>query len=317
MDYSKHSDIAMVEDPFKLRPGTLCDVDITYSVKDTVSWDSSSYFSKVYAGLVVSNSIQSTITIPDDYVTISENDDEYTVSIEPLNSGVLNVDVYYYKKDTTVVEAIPAFSETNQDYYNDYVVYNGVVIPKTVVEIPEIEESNSVVKIKVTPQITNNGIGYYQRNLIELNSQGTITYLEDYMNILRKGKKQISLPSDYTGPYVKQLSDRYKVVEYDSQEWLSGYSEARGLCVYDDKVMITTNKSLCVFSILDDFETTMFEDPNIIGYGISYWPDDTIGVAVGGSIEKYRLKHDFALVDSDNKRVYFREVAPEFTISEE
>jgi len=316
MEYSKHTTQAIVEDPFKVRPGTQCTVEITYSVKSTHVWDSSTIFSDTFPGLVVPNSIKCSEDIPEGNITITESSGVYTVKIDPIGKGSLSLNIYHYEKETKVLTGISAFSRTNQTYYKDYVLKDGILMPKTILVIGTISGAYEIKAIKVTPIVTNNGIDYWNGYRFNLDSQGLLEYNEEYVNILRKGKQTVELPSDFEGPFLQQTVDNKKLVEFDNQEWKDGYSEARGLLVYGEHVLVTTDKSLCVFDVYGDFSSILLENEFIIGYDLTYYPDDTIGVVVDGKIHKYRLKHDFALIDRENKRVYFREREPEFDVTE-
>ena len=316
MEYSKHTNLAIVEDPFKVRPGTQCTVEITYTVKSSVVWDSSTIFSDTFPGLVVANSVKCDEDIPEGNILVTENDGNYTVVIYPINEGSVTLDVYYYNKSTINVVGRSAFNQSDQTYYKDFVLKEGLVYPMTVLEIGTIAGSYSINAIKVTPQVTNNGIDRWNGYNFNLDSQGLLEYNGEYVNILRNGKQQEELPADFDGPFKQQLVDNIKLVEYDNQEWRDGFSEARGILVYDEQVLVTTNRSLCVLDIYDNFSDFVLEDTFIIGYDLTYYSDDTIGVAVGDKIEKYRIRHDFTLVDDENKRVYFRESNPEFTVTE-
>ncbi len=52
MNYSKTSEFAMAESPFVIRPGTVCDIEITYVIQENITWDSSVEFNQdFYEGL--------------------------------------------------------------------------------------------------------------------------------------------------------------------------------------------------------------------------------------------------------------------------
>ena len=314
MDYSINYDYTLVESPFKIRPGTICTVEITYSSHDTISWDSATTLTTTIAGFVVAESIKSETEIPIENITISYSGDNSIITILPIDNGILSLEVYYYNKETVTATSRSAFSSDYITNYKEYILVDGVVVPKTIVTYSFPSGAHEIVAVNVIENITNNGIDNFGDLEITLTNQGLLECGDYQVNILRKGKEKVLLPLDFDGPYL-MIENGQKVVEIGNQEWQTGYNEARGLLVYNTNVLITTNYALCVFDIYSDFSTPFLADVRVIGNDIAYFSDDTIGITSGSSILKYHLRHDHVLIDKDNKRLYFREKDPRIDIT--
>jgi len=313
VNYSKSSTTAISESPWKIRPGTLCTVEITYAYKLSFLWDTTVNFEEIIPGFLTETAVKcltKDVEIPEDNINITENDDgTYTVKITAINEGNINLDIYYYLKTTKIVTAISAFNSINDDYYMDYMLKDDIVIPLTIIELGENISAISIAAINITPQSENNGLDYDGDVLFTINSQGLLESQDEYLNILRIGKEQTILPATFDGPYIKLDENGKKIVEFDNQEWQTGYDEARGLLIHNDNMLITTNKGICVFDMNDgEYIIPILTDSDIVGYDLTYYPDDSIGVIVDDKIHKYRLRHNHILVDNEEKRIYFREV---------
>jgi hypothetical protein len=312
MERSKVDDSILVYSPFQIRPGTSCTVEVTCYSSITISWDSSTTLNETISGFVVSESVKSTVDIPVENITISYVDDDSVVTIDPINNGVIDLDIYFYVKTTNTVISESAFNSLSTTYYKDYILIDNVVIPKTI--IPFAIDSNAVA-VKVTPDADNNGVDYFGDVKLTINSEGLLESEDFKLYILKTGRECVRVPMDFDGPYI-MIENGMKVIEIDNQEWISGYNEARGLLVYGNNIIVTTNKSLCVFDIYSDFSEPILEDIHIQGYDLTYFEDDTIGVVSGSYIQKYKLRHDFIYVDKENKRIYFREKDPRINITQ-
>lgn len=314
MNYSKTSDNAIVYDPFSVRPGTLCTIEITYSKKNTVAWNSSTIFYHIFHGFVTFQSLKITDEILDESkVTITQSGSDSIVEILPHSFGLVNVDVFYYQKSSSTEIARSAITETDSTYYKDYIEKDGKIVPETIVELPTLTDIYAIANVTVTPQLTNNGIEYINSIQANILNSGLLTYNDEKINVLRKGMQQVTVPGDSSIPYVR-IEGKDKIVNIDNQEWQNGYSEARGLLAYEDKVLITTNKALCVFDIYNAFQTPELIDTNIIGYDLTYGLDDCILVAADTKIQKFRIRHNNILPVNSERRIYFREQDPKVNI---
>ncbi len=315
MDYSKTSNNTLVFDPFEIRPGTPCELFVTYMVEHEVTWNSDIDFNMAFPGLVVSNSVKSDEDIALSDIVVTESNDEYTVDIRAQYKADINLKIYYYKQVTQNVISKSAFNSLDSTYYKDYVMKNGRVVPKAVLEVQNISDSYQITDIDVrVPESKNNGIAYFQDLLMEMDNSGLLKYNEDYTYILRVGEEEVKVPMD-SDLEVIRVEDNQKVVKIDNQEWKSGYSEARGILVYDDNIMVLTNKSVCVFNIYGNYQTPSVEDENVIGYDLTYLPDDSILVSNGSKLYKYHIRHNNVWIDQVDKRVYFREVDPRVEVT--
>lgn len=299
--------------PFTIRPGTVCDVEVTYIVEESVIWDSSIIYSDTFTGLVVEQSVKSDVDLSDANISITSEGDNYTVTIQPLNLGEITLNIYRYEKSIQEITAVSAFTEDDTTYYKDYITSNGKIIPATIIDFGEIEEAYRIEVVKVTPRITNNGIDYINGDLIQINNCGLLTYLNLRTNILRKGMQKVLVPTDFDGQYIS-IQNTQKLIEFENQEWQDGFAESRGILVYGPYLLVLCDSGLCTFDIYGTFQNYLIYDSFVNGYDLSYYPDDTIGVTNGTLIYKYKLRHDFGFIDIDNKRIYFRETDPRFSI---
>lgn len=309
MDYSKHSDKVIVFDPLKLRPGTICNMEVIYSVKYETTWDSSrgEDFIYTFPGFVSLDSVKAeNYNIPAISIEITENDGNYKVVINPVYQGEINLIIFYYMKTTQTIIAKSAFSSTYDTYYKDYVEKDSVIMPKAVLELQNISEAYKIEKVRILSQVMNNGITCINGPLAKINSSGLLEYNNEYFYILKKGKEYAKIPLDSDLPATKVEGNK-KIVEIDNQEWQNGHNEARGMLSYDDKVFILTNKSLCIFNIYSNFETPILEDENIKGYDLTYLPDDCILVSNGNKLYKYKIRHNNVLISLEDGRIYMRE----------
>lgn len=316
MRESKHSSNSLVEAPYNLRPGTSCNIKRTCSFKNIFTWDSSVVFTYTLDGYFNKEAVKSDISIPASAITITESAGYYTVNIAAIDKGIIGLTISHYEVIEETVTAISAFNTTRQNYYLDYIIENSTIYPMSILELSVLPSTVfDVVNTTVEIDSDNNGIAYMKNDSITLSSQGCLMYKEEWVNIIRVGKKLVSVPGDFTGPFIKQEGDK-KVIECDIQEWLPGYSETRGIALYYHNIFITTDKGLCVFNWYKDFSTPELIDETIIGYDITNYPDDSIGVATNGQIHIFRLKHDNIYIDGESKRIYFREKDPCFALSE-
>jgi UDP-3-O-acyl-N-acetylglucosamine deacetylase len=313
MEHSLISEYARTFSPAEIRPGTICSVEITRSVNEVFTWDSSSQFVLEIEGFLTKEAVKTSVDISTDTVTVTYTATGSAIAIAPANEGTVTVTVDYYVKDIVTRVARSAFSSTDTTYYKDFIIEHDIVIPKTVVELPETE---GITAVKITPTTTNNGIDYWDNLKFELSSQGTLTCtsLNYAVNVLRKGKETVSVPDDFEGPYLKREYGR-KLVVIDNQEWKTGYYEARGLAFYHNTVYITTNYSLSGFDIKGTFIDTAFEDSGIQGWDLTFYSPDHLLIVCSDGIRKYRVRHDLVLINSEEKCIYTREKDPRIDIT--
>jgi len=312
MDYSKCTEYTMVEPAFKLRPGTVVTAEITHTTGTNVGWDSVQPYSLVVDGFVVPKSVKldhdlATLT------TLNYDGTRTTVTFQAGNVGWVSGIIHVYHKTVRTVTTVSAINETSTAHYKDFDLVNGTVVPKTVIPFGSVDGTITAVNIVVTN--TNNGIDYIDDKPITLTRQGMVEYDNRYVHLLRKGIQYVWVPADFTGPCESQRGNQ-KLIKIDNQEWQTGYTEARGLLVYNSNLLVSTDAGLCVFDLYGDLATPLLADPRVLGYDLTYFPDDTIGITTGSSILRYRLRHDTALIDKENKRIYFREARPRVEIME-
>jgi len=316
MNYSKTVDTSLAESPFVLRPGTVCQLALLYSMHNEHEWDSSAVaFSGTYPGFVDEFSVQCTDADISDYLTITKVDNNYEVYIDIMGSGVLNLNIYYYKEDTYTVTSKSAFNDSYNTYYKDYEIRNNVVYPKTIIDLPVIEDMVQLVKYDVIYEKEQTGITFFGNDMVTINSFGLLDYNGQKEYVLRKGKSSIILPSDSELDAKTVLSNGNKVVEYDNIEWKTNYNAAYGILAYKDQLFVCTNYSLCVFDFFGDFTTPLVESVEIEGKDLTLTEDGCILVTSGTLIKKFRIKHDNVLIDTANKRIYFRELYPNININ--
>ena len=317
MEISKTNSNAYAESPWVIRPGSNCDLRIIYTAVDQFTWDGASIFSKTYDGFIMHGSIQSEPIIPVENIDLKiEDDGKYTLTLNPSVSSPVSVSVYIRKDVIKTFTTKSALSLDEQIYYQDYVVKDGTVIPKTIIEIDDIDseyEVYSIENLTLVSKQENQGIEF-RDVLFTITNSGLFKYNDNEINILRKGKEKLSVPLDYDGPYLN-IENGKKIVEIDNQEWQLGYEETRGILLYENYLIIMTNNGICVYYIYGDFLSPDLINTGITGTDLTLFPDDTIGVANGLVIKKYKIKHDFAIVDESEKRIYFREKDTEIQIN--
>ena len=314
-DYSLTVDNVLVFDPFTIRPGEVCHLDISYSFLETVEWDISTIFSQTFNGYIDVASIQSDdidISLRDISIQYADDTSLVTIAATSDTSDTITVKIYGYRTVTQNNVAISAFPA----YYKDYVVVNGVTIPKTAVEIDDIDDEYLIAVTKIVPTfdlVHNNGIVYINGLLATITSSGLFEYNDDRFYVLRKGLQQVSIPQDSDLDAIR-IEDGRKIVQIDSQEWQTGYFSAHGMIQYNDKLLLLTNKSLCIFELYGDIQEIVLEDTNICGSDLTYIPDDAIIVARGNTLYKYHIRHNNVWLDNTDKRIYFREIDPGVTV---
>lgn len=316
MQPSRTQSDALVESAYKIRPGTVCSLNVLYAKLEEHNWDSSFAFDLNVSGYITSEAVKADSEADLTYaLTITQTDSIYNIHIDPLNSGVIPLSVYYYQNHYEDVVARSAFNTTDTTYYKDYEVLNDIVVPMSVIEIPMIPNVEKRINVSVTPRKESRGITFYAGSLAKISSEGLLEYESERHYVLRKGTQRVALKPDIDCPYIEIAKDGKKIVEFENMEWQDGYSETSGILSYIDKLLILTNKSLCVFDFFGDFVTQEIESEEIIGNDLTLLADDHVLVTSGNMLKKYRIKHDNILLSEEEYRLYFREQVPAITLN--
>ena len=105
-------------------------------------------------------------------------------------------------------------------------------------------------------------------------------------------------------------------------EWNSLVTYFKGDTVTKDTTMYRYINTSSGNAVLTDAlywelltDVNIFCWPSITGTDLSYTHDDSLGVANGFTIEKYKIRHDFVLLDLDDQKIWFREPFPDFEVT--
>ena len=309
----------ILEDPFVIRPGTSVRVTAELSKSNDYSWDSSSDFNQIISGFVSLESIKSETSIPVDKITLEYGDNNTTVTIESIDSGTVDLTIYYLTNQTNTLSSKSALKdgETNLDNHEYIISRDDKVIPMTLIDLSGTFDMDEIQKIEISTSIEDRGLCQIGDQYLRINSVGTLT---SDVNVLRKGTEEVWVSSEYTGSFLLEENNQ-KRIQIDNQEPQVSGLEFFGMENVGQVVFIMTSNGLYGFDKWADYVDPMevngntFSWPSITGTDLTYTDDDALAIADGTEIKKYFLRHDFVLLDKENNRIYFREPKPDFEVA--
>jgi len=326
MEYAQTIAGAFAESSLVLRPGSVCSVNIVYLVTSEVEWDSSTEYTHTYNGFMDKYSVKSTSNLDyDKILSRSDTLNTTTLIIEPMDIGIIDITIYSYMNVTADVVSRPAFYKdgltTNTDYYKDYEVIDGMVYPKTIIPYTSVIGDIEDIEISfysVDFDRLNTGIAILDGLSCSITNDGFLTYNGDGQYVLKSGKERVLIPGDCG--IDKQYIIREVLSDYElyiiNPRWISGVTEAMGVIVYDEYLLLLTDNGLYVIDLLGNVDEYKFHYPSIKGTDLTYAVDDCIYVANGYNVDKYKMRHDLCMIDNNNKKIYFREKNPHVKVRE-
>jgi hypothetical protein len=307
-----------------VRGGTLCNVNITYNYKNSITFSFAEEDEKIvevegqvtlYSIICDKDLIISLINIEynqeTNISTITFTKEAFYDITEDINCQFISRT--YYKTQLTTFSAF-----NSRKYYNLYDVINDKVYPKTLLTFNLPREYNVIINVDIEPIFEKNGVEILDYSAYKMRSDGFLQWDSTNEFILMKGKKVFRiLKEDYDGPYLKQ-ENAYLYVEFIDTSWQDGYTNANGILIYNDYLFVTTNKALCVFDRYAPLQNPIFIDDTIKdGLDMTVDEHDRLYVLYPDRIRKYKIRHDLiytGLVNSERK-LYFREKDPRIYVN--
>ena len=304
---------ALAISAFALRPSVPVFVDIVYIETNTYVWDTATTFNITTSGLTTPSSITVGGSNIYNNITITPSGSFYDVSVSPLNltenGGLINLTINNYNEEILNLTSRPAFYDNNSDYYKDYEVIDGLVYPKTIVEIPLIPNLLKYEKVRVFANIVNRGVTTWQTQVANINNLGLLQFNGQQVYVCRKSKSQVAVPVDSDITPIR-MQENMKVIEYESVEWSGSYNETFGILSYGTDLLILTNLGLVSFDFYGIFAVPDKLFYNIVGTDLTINAQDQLLITDGKVIHVYKIKHDNVYIDTINSRVYYREDPP-------
>lgn len=303
-----------------IRPGTICLVTLTYRMECYYEFDSSISQNFLIEGYTEKTGLVFDKLVELNKVTIIYNKDDNTsnIIIEPLNLGTVKISYYKINRRQSLSKSFSAFS--NKLYYNFYNIENNTVVPCTIIEYNMPPIYYKIDSVIIDPIVEFRGIDYKDGIEYKIDNQGILQYTEDNIVkkelLLTKGIQYIKIHKDfYNGPYI-QVEDDMLLVKYQNNEWLDDYITTGGLLFYDSYILVTTNNGLCVFDRFNCSGSPLFVDTTIHSIGdLTVDEYDNLYITRKNKIRKYHIRHDMSYKVEDERRIYFREKVPFFTLN--
>lgn len=326
MDFPKTPDkTGLVFSPWEIRPGTSVRVSYSYVEKSVQSWDSNEAFNSVVTGTPYVTSVKCDYPINEDDITITGSG----IYVEPIGRGTIDLDIYYKMTGTQTIAAVPAITEYDADYYDDWFYdETGAATPMTVVPLtlPTNEQEYKPEDFTVEYQQPIRGISILSGDIWTSDSAGTLKMYDttdDFgmsRSLFRKGKTEVSVPMAckiepvirYT--YLNGIKTR-KIVEVDLQEWIDDTALITyGILWHRDYLYVLSNTGLHRFDRWGDFAIPDDSYPTITGHDLTYAVDDKLLVSDGHTVKVYSIRHDFIHYERNAELIRHREANPIYRI---
>lgn len=316
--------------PWELRPGTNVQVDYSYVAKETALWDSNSATTIDVSGFTWVTSVQSEWPIPAENITITKDGLFSSVEIQPINQGVVPLNVFYKVDVSENLTAVSAITQAASTYYNDWFEdEDGVITPLTVVplSLPSNEQVYKPEDFEVTFDQGRRGVSVLNRDQWTCNKVATAKMTDttdDFAitrNLFRKGLVEVLVPmaspiTDITRYQVTNGAKTGKYVIMDVQEWDPIRIDVRGILWHRDMLYVMTESGLYAFDRWGDLSQPDAHYPDVTGNDLTYSVNDSFLVTDGGSIKVYKVRHDFNHYDRPNATMRNREIDPNFLVEE-